>query len=196
MRTRSNFKAIGIMGIPETQIFRMLMTAVAVGLGALVGVTAAAASPALDVKAGQWEVTSQRQMQGSVPIPQSALDSLSPEQRAALENMNADLRKRHTSTLKSCLTQKDIDQNQGFEPPHDSGMTCTSKMKRSGRDVDALYDCTEEGSRESVRVHFRIKDREHVEGTSVFTMTDGNRTATSHATMSARWVGPVCTEDQ
>jgi Protein of unknown function (DUF3617) len=175
---------------------RAMSLSCAVGLGALMGVTAAAAAPALDVKAGQWEVTSQRQMQGSVPIPQSELDRLTPEQRAALENMNTDLRKRHTSTLKSCLTQKDIDQNQGFEPPHDSGMKCTSKMKRSGRDVDASYECTEEGRHESVKIHYRIKDREHVEGTSAFTMTDGNRTATTHATMSARWLGPVCAEDQ
>lgn len=91
----------------------------AIAATACIAATASAAT--LDVKTGAWESTITSTMTG-VTIPADRLAKLPPEQRAKVEAMmKSQSGQSHTTTQKSCITQKDLDENKFLQQVPEAG---------------------------------------------------------------------------
>jgi Protein of unknown function (DUF3617) len=163
--------------------------------GAIVftGMNAVATAENLDVKIGLWETTVHSEMHGKMPISETDLAALAPQQRAALERMLAEQSKPQTHVVKTCLTQEKLNRSGDLFGNSESGMTCHNKVSRQTRDTFAgTMNCTEGSRHLSGDVLYHATDREHVAGTIHMAVTDGTKSLTTQAKIEARWLGSAC----
>src|SRR5579862_2888392 len=88
----------------------------------LVAAAWAADTTPLNVKTGEWEVTTSTESSGQLPIPEEMLNKLTPEQRARME---AAMKARgaggpRTSVRKNCVKKEDLDKAFGNDEEHKS----------------------------------------------------------------------------
>lgn len=142
----------------------------------------------LDVKTGLWEITYTTQMSG-VPIPESALKEMSPEQRARIE---AVMKKRQeqapqSHTDKTCMTKEDL--NRPFNKKDDSDEEkCTQTILTATRTVQEYkIQCTGSAPR-SGTMHLEALSRESVKSTIKMNLPNG----AVNNQMSGRWLAADC----
>ena len=150
----------------------------------------------MDVKTGQWEVTRTLTMNGAIPIPPAAMANLSPEQRAMMEErMKAMSGERSdTQTYKSCITREQLEQGPAFDKEKRS---CTTTLVTStSSSAEVQIACDLQGMQGNGTVHVEALSREQVKGSSRMTMSGNGNTMESHATYTAKWIGPDCRENE
>lgn len=142
----------------------------------------------LDVKTGLWEITYITQMSG-MPMPESALKGMSPEQRARIE---AVMKQRQgqapqSHTDKTCMTKEDL--NRPFDKKDDSGEEkCTQTILTATNTVQEYkIQCTGPVPR-SGTMHLEAQSRERVKSTITMNLSNG---AVSNQ-MSGRWLAADC----
>ena len=168
--------------------------AVTAGLMLMGAITSAMAEP-LNVKPGLWQMTVRGEMHGMPPIPEEQLQSLSPQQRAAIEKMMAESAKPHVRELKQCITQEDLNKSEDLFNADQPGMKCNNKLsKHSGKSMSGTIDCAKDNTRSTGTFNYEAKDREHVTGKVFMTITNGTNTMTMKGTMSGQWLGAECTK--
>lgn len=163
----------------------------------LVATMADALADKLDVKIGLWETTMHSEAHGQLPISQAQLDQLSPQQRAAVEKMQAQASQPHTSVNKVCLTQQQLDNGESDFLSRKSEMQCENKLTRhTSTSVAGTRHCKKNDMEQTMDFEFEAHDREHVTGKMNMTIKNGGKTMSSKGTMSSRWISASCGKAQ
>ena len=167
-----------------------------VGIALATTMANAAAEP-LDIKPGSWRMTVRGEMHGMPPIPEEQLQNLSPQQRAAIENMMAESAKPHTREITQCITQEDLNKSENLFNTDQPGMTCNNKLAKHSKDsMSGTIDCTKGGTRALGDFSYEAKNREHVTGKVSMTITNGKNTMTTTGVMDGHWLGAQCGKDE
>jgi Protein of unknown function (DUF3617) len=168
--------------------------------------TAVAASGAGDnqplrVKTGLWQVTETTTINGGVaalpPDMQARLAQMPPEERARLE---AAMQARfggvpHTTTFKSCVTEKDLKSE-----PWNSGSDCKwTVLTSTATDMEARgTECRlgeNEGMSSEIHIKIHVVDSGHAKATFDGKATGSGHTFTLSGTHEAKWVAATCPAD-
>jgi Protein of unknown function (DUF3617) len=147
----------------------------------------------LDVRLGLWETKSTSQMNGTPPIPESMLRSLSPEQRTKMEAMAKarEAKGPQSHTQQTCVTKEMLAKAMAFGGKDG----CTSTVIRSSRRAqDVRFTCTDSNSnmKGTGEFHIDAADSEHVTGTSTVKMEGGGNTMDVKASFTSHWVSADC----
>jgi Protein of unknown function (DUF3617) len=145
----------------------------------------------LNVKTGLWERTISWTRTGEQPLPASILQSLSPEQRARIEQrMKANAgTKIKTVTEKNCVTSKDLDNPPDFTQ---NGKCTWSTLESSSTRERGTVSCEAEGIRMNGNGDFAAPDQEHMNGLIHLTTSGEGHTMTMNGNFKSRWIGPSC----
>lgn len=163
---------------------------------ALAGAITAADAEPLDIKPGSWRMTVRGEMHGMPPIPEEQLQKMTPQQRAAIENMMAESAKPHTREITQCITQEDLNKSEDLFNSEQPGMTCNNKLsKHSKTSMTGTIDCSKGGTHATGGFSYVAKDPEHITGKVSMTISNGKNTMTTTGTMDGHWLGPKCAED-
>ena len=142
----------------------------------------------LNIKTGAWETTTATQMSG-MPMPAEELAKMPAEQRARFEKMmQARAGKTNTHVIKSCVTQKDLDQNRWSQGKDDS--KCSQKIiSRSANKFVMEQTCPPPNASTS-RITSEARTPENYV-VSVDTQQAG-AAGKMHMDMQGRWLGSSC----
>ena len=143
------------------------------------------------VKTGLWEQTITITRQGALPMPESVLSKLTPEQRARVEAQMGASQQPRTITHQECLTEKDLDHFDIFEGPDPN---CRQTVQSStGTQIDTQWECKiDEGITGKGTMHIDILSAENARGTS-HTVVDGNgQHMVTDSKMTSKWIGSDC----
>jgi hypothetical protein len=157
--------------------------------GLITSLVVLAAEP-LNVKTGQWEITTLIQSHGMPPIPEEALAKMPPEQREKLLAMFASRNgappKEHKST--ECVTKEDL--AKPFHPSEDEKCE-TTVVKSTGTTQDISVVC--KGDHPSTgRMHIEASSPEAMKGTIDIALAGGKDAMQIKTQLSGRWIGPTC----
>jgi hypothetical protein len=141
----------------------------------------------LDIKTGAWEVTESTAMSGMM-IPKEALEKMPPEQRATVEaSMHANAGSGKPHTIRSCVTQQDIDRGQLM---HSEEPNCKRRMiTQNARHLELEEVCT---GPEPSKSHFKFDTTSNERYTGSIDVTHGDGKV--HIDMSGHWIGVTCTK--
>ncbi len=118
-----------------TRVFRLAAFALVSGW---LGVVAYAQAPALNIKLGEWEISSVMNVGGQLPIDTS---KMTPEQKAKME-ASMDGRGARTRVSKTCMTKEKFERGT-FLADDDSEMTCKQTLTTNTRTtLDTTVTCT------------------------------------------------------
>ncbi len=156
---------------------------------ALVTSATAFASDTLDVKTGLWEITYITATHGTL-LPQSALDKLTPEQRAKIEaSMKAQQvagPKPHTD--QTCVTAEDLKKG-AFRDEDDEKCKYTSLTRTKTVQEEAVQCAGAEGRRGTFKVE--APDPEHI----VAQFSQQQSTGGVVVQMTGKWLAASCPAD-
>ena len=152
----------------------------------------------LQVKAGLWQVTQTTTINGGVaalpPEMQARLAQMPPEQRARVEAM---MQSRlggvpHTTTFKSCVTEKDLNN----EPWNDGSECKWTVLTSTGTDMEARGTACQlgrdEGMSSEIHIKIHVVDPEDAKATFDGKATGNGHTFTLTGTHEAKWIGATC----
>ena len=148
----------------------------------------------LNVKTGEWETTLSGESTGQLPIPQEMLDKLTPEQRARME---AAMKARgaqgpRTTVHKNCVRKEMLDKPFGDDEERKS---CKQTIVTSSATRQEIHmECEKGGGKQSGTLKLEAVDSGSVKGTMQMTASSGARVMSMNYNLSAKWLGPACTE--
>jgi hypothetical protein len=147
-----------------------------------------------DIRPGLWEVTSNPQVSGEMPIPEEELAKLPPDQRARLEAaMKAGIAgAAKTHVYKECMTPEKIAKGFDTQNPDETASCQKNVIKSSTNELHVHEDCNRNGGKASVDVHFQISGGVQMTGTINAVMTSGSRTMTMNSKLAGKWLGTSC----
>jgi hypothetical protein len=167
-----------------------LLPLVLTGLAATLSVQAAnLVKP--NIKPGLWEVTSNPQISGQMPIPDEDLAKMTPEQRARMEAaMKSAGGQPHV--YKDCMTPEKI--AHGFDIDRHEDSSCTRKIVSSSANEVTLHDECNKPKRKTVSdVHFEVKGTTAMTGKITVVMTsDSGKSMTVNTTLQGKWLSASC----
>jgi len=140
----------------------------------------------LDVKTGLWETTTSYKVSGDLPLPPGTLEKLTPEERAQLEQSMKGSAATQTLIDKHCVTQKDL------QHPLNEEHCTWNIVESSGSRARGSVVCEDQGIRMSGTGDFQAVDPEHMKGTAHLTTTGSDRSMSTDATFTSRWLGASC----
>jgi len=163
-----------------------------ISLAALVG-AALLLAETLNVKPGQWEVTSTSQMTGLPPIPPQVLEKMTPEQRQMMEQRMKGNQTPRTTTSKSCITKEDI--AKGFDTGENNEACTRTVVSSTSSKQEIKIECSRDNNKSSGTVRIEASSSESVKGSIQMSMTSGGRSMTSNSTFTAKWLGSTCEKE-
>jgi Protein of unknown function (DUF3617) len=147
-----------------------------------------------NIEPGLWEVATNPQVSGEMPIPAEQLAKMTPEQRARLEAaVKASLAKTtKPKVYKECMTQEKI--ARGFDMDRNADQpSCKRKVVSSTANELTLHDeCSRADGKSTSDVHFEIKGGTRMSGKINFVMSSGGKTMTVNSTVQGKWLGADC----
>ena len=146
----------------------------------------------LNVKTGEWEVTTTGESTGQLPIPQAMLDKMTPEQRAKMEAMMKarGMQGPRTIVNKHCVKKEDLD-----KPFGNDDKSCKRTIVTASATKQEIHmECEMGGGKQVGTLKFEAVDSSTVKGSMQMTASNGARTMNVNSTFSAKWLGPACTE--
>lgn len=145
------------------------------------------------VKLGLWETTATTTSQGTMPLAESVLARLTPEQRARVEaKLKADSAARTSNkTYRSCLTEQQLDDWRLYDSPD---ANCKQTIKTStSRVLEGYWDCDMgPGVKGSGTVHLQVVDPKTTKGAVHLTTRANGKKFTSDTSLSSRWLRSDC----
>jgi len=143
------------------------MRALVLFFGASLLAAASAQAVPLDVKTGLWESTLKSELSGAVQGPR-------------------------TLTYKSCLSQKQLEEDPIAEPM-ERGQHCSTKMTSQTRTVwQGTRVCTGPRGTQEYSGKLTAVSREKVRGTLLVKMSLGGGSMTNHAKYESKWLASSC----
>jgi hypothetical protein len=169
------------------QIMRTNTLLICAAGAALFVTSLALAGDSFGAKPGLWEMTSTTSMAG-MPMPAMDLDNLPPAARARIEaSMGRRAAGARSTTTKSCVTQKDLDENHMIKQERDSG--CTGKLiSKTTTSTVMQMSCPPPTSTTS-RISVQSTSPTALTGTIDMTRPDGFK---MHIDLKGRWLGASC----
>lgn len=145
------------------------------------------ADSAFGTKPGVWEITTVTKMAG-MPIPADAMANMPEAARARIEAaMGSHMAAPRSTTVKSCVTQKDLDEDRVLKSDGDS--KCTRKLiSKSATSVVMEQTCPAPQAHTS-HMNFQASSPTAMVGTIDVTRPDGFK---MHIDMKGRWLGASC----
>jgi len=140
----------------------------------------------LNVKPGLWQTTTTYRVSGELPLPPDALEKLTPEQRAQIEQSVKRNGATQTVTDKHCVTQEEL-----RSPLNESHCTWNIVESTSTRARGSVA-CEEQGMDMNGTGDFEAVDPEHMKGSAHLTSTGSGRSMTTDATFTSSWLGSSC----
>ncbi len=170
---------------------KLAIVAAGVAALAIVGSHAAGIVP-LNVRPGLWRVTTVPHMSGALPMDQSMLDRLTPQQRAkfAAATKTGMANAVRSRTFKECLTREKLDK--GFRlDKQDTG--CTRTIIASSASVLEVHEeCSSANQTRTGDFKFQASGGEAATGTVDMHISRGGKTMSINSTMQAQWLGADC----
>lgn len=156
-------------------------------IAAMACIAVAASAATLDVKTGAWESTITSTMTGMM-VPADRLAKLPPEQRAKVEAMmKSQSGQSHTTTQKSCVTQKDLDEDNFLQQSPDP--SCKAKtLSQSSTRVEFERVCGTPPHARNEHMVITAANPETVTMVGDFQQAGGKM----HFENKGRWLGSSC----
>ncbi len=163
--------------------------------GAAVAVIAQAADFVRpDIKLGLWEVTSNPQVSGQIPIPEDQLAKLSPDQRAKLEAMMqnglANAAKPHV--YQECMTEEKLARGFSTESPADTADCKKNVISSSTKELHIHEDCSRPDGKTTIDILFQVSGGTQMTGKIDATMTSGSKAMQMRSQLTGKWLGASC----
>lgn len=173
----------------------VLGAAVSAGIGATVGwvlPSLAANETPLAVTPGLWEMTSQSETSGALPIPPEALANMTPEQRAKFEAaMQASMAKqRQPRTVKTCVTADEL--KRGFTSGEDEKNCQKTIVNSTSKVLDAKIVCTGGQEQSTGTLHYEAVDAKTVAGKMDMTVSRGAKSMEIKNDVHGKWLAADC----
>jgi Protein of unknown function (DUF3617) len=154
------------------------------------GAVVLAQKPALNIKMGLWELTTNSQVGGQMPGIDTS--NMTPEQKAKLEAMmKSTVMGAHTNVIKSCITQEKFDKANFMMTDQDASTCKQTVSTNTSTSLDAAVTCTGERGRTG-QVHIEALSSTTFTGAVKFTMTQNGRAMTVDGTMAGKWLAADC----
>jgi hypothetical protein len=173
-------------------MFRLQAVVLGVGLGFGAMAIAHASEPALNLKPGLWEITSQAKTSGETPMAEEYLSKLPPDQRAKLEASMKQMMANQAKPVvrKQCITEKTLREGMHFTDKSDPNCKQTI-LKQTSSEIQVKVECT--GKTKSTMIgHFKASSPKAYAGTMNGKVTENGRTMTIANTMKGKWLGSDC----
>lgn len=165
-------------------------------LGAMICLSISAAATAqlqrLNVKTGEWQMTTVSAVNATLPPEvQAMMSRLPPAQQEALKSRFGGTPQ--TRTYKSCVTQADLDKY----PFDDPNQRCTWTVSTStGSDLEVTATICRANNRDmtgNINIKIHAVDSENATGSVQMNLTGNNgQVITSNATIAGKWIGSAC----
>ena len=152
---------------------------------------AAATAQGETMKPGQWEITSENQMEGAA-MP--AMPAISPEQLAKMQAMGIKMPamggKAMSFTVRHCVTKEQAEK--GIPPQPKNDQRCEQKsVKREGNKISWTIECTGEHPVSGIG-SIVFDSPEHYQGNSTINMKDPKHPMTMKQSYSGKWLSATC----
>jgi len=157
------------------------------GLGAP---PARADSTVLNVSPGLWEVTVIGERQGEMQIPQDALAKMTPEQRAKVEAMMANMPRTMKHVMRECLTEQQI--RDGMRMLDRKEADCQRTIVTQTRTVLEVHEQCAGARPRTVTARFEAPTPGALQGHVVAEMTQGMHTMTMTSNVTGTRLGSDC----
>lgn len=170
----------------------MRISRMAIVLGAL-GFAGAALGAAPDVKAGLWERTVTRQMEGPPVSPVADLSKLPPEQRARIEQMLAQngTTAPTTTVLRYCVTPETAQKWETFARNERDDASCQQTVQDSTpRSVRIAVTC--DAGKRTGTIDFAAASPDRVTGSMVFVIKEERGDRKIRVDIDSRFVSADC----
>lgn len=148
----------------------------------------------LNMKPGLWERTSTSTVAGEMPIPTEMLNSLTPDQRARIEERMKANSAAHTRTTtdKSCVTKQELE-----KPFNPGDKECTwTILESTSTKAKGTVSCEASGMKMRGSGEFEAPDPEHLKGSMHAASTGGGHNMTVDGTFTSKWLGASCGNTQ
>jgi len=173
-------------------IARILFTGLALACGATFA--AQAAPVMLNIRPGLWEMSTQGEASGTLPVPPELLARMTPERRAKFEAAMAASRARMSKphTSKQCISEAslkrgiDVDQDKGEHHCRETVLSSSSSV------MDLHMECSGGRATTTGTIHFQAASPEAVTGTINMAISDGAHTMTMKRVIEGKWVAADC----
>ena len=152
------------------------------------GTSLCALAETFNAKPGAWEMNVTTLTTGN-PIPADVLAQMSPDKRAEIEEaMKARAGKPDSHTFKTCMTQKDLDQNSMIKSEKDS--TCAKKvLSKSATKIVIEQTCpAPRASAGKATIEARTPEKI----VAIIDTVQGGDGGQIHIEMKGRWLGASC----
>jgi Protein of unknown function (DUF3617) len=148
----------------------------------------------LKLRPGLWEMTSQGENSGALPIPAEVLANLPPDRRAKMEAALAASRARaakpHVS--RQCITAESL--QRGIDLDEKRGNDCQEKVvSSSSSEMDVQIECKGPRLASSGNWHFTATGVERLTGTINMKVSDGaQNNMTMRRVIEGKWLAADC----
>jgi hypothetical protein len=162
---------------------------------AVLATVASASSLTLHVSTGLWEIVSKVKMSGmenKMGVSPSQMADMPPASRARLQAAMAAVNGVHTNTVKSCVTQKDLDRP--FHPGgmNEPGVTCNETvLSATSTDESIRVACSGRRTMDGT-FHFTAPTPGTMNGHMDMTVTDHGHVMNMTSELQGRWLGASC----
>jgi len=157
------------------------------GLSAALGALPVLAADALQVKTGLWETTATSTITG-MSLPAEQLAKIPPAQRAQMEQMLKQQTAPRTSTDRSCITQKDL-QDGAFRRQATQDGNCTYKLvMATARHQEWAFQCSNEVGGATGTMTVDAPDSTHMRGQLQMKSSRGN----ASIALAGQWISASC----
>lgn len=168
-------------------MFVRTLVTIAIALGAGIPLQAFAAS--FDAKPGAWQMSMTTLIVGN-PLPPEALESMPPEKRAKVEEaMKARAGRPITITQKTCVSQKDLDQDRIVRSVKDDSNCTRNVLSKSATKMVMEQTCPEPHASTS-QMTIEAKTPESLSASIVRVRGDGKGKVLMD--VKGFWLGPSC----
>jgi hypothetical protein len=157
--------------------------------GILLAASLAWAAEGLNVRTGLWQMTYLTQFAGTPTMPKETLDKLTPEQRARLAAAQRNVPKTgpQSSTEKTCVTAKDLQEGAFRADASDTENKCTYKMTAQTATLQqGSSSCN--GGKNTGQIRIEALSREKVRGR----MSMAGPGFSSDIQVSGQWLSASC----
>lgn len=159
------------------------------------GTLAAAASPiTLNLRPGLWQMTTQGQTTGSLPIPPEMLARMPPERRAKFEAAMAASQARASAprAFEQCITRKSLQRGIEVDEKQSSNHCRPTVLSSTATVMDMSMQCGDPRHSMSGRFHFEAASPESVAGTVDMTIGAGGKPIHMHRVIQGKWMSADC----
>lgn len=145
------------------------------------------AADALQVKTGLWETTATSTISG-MSIPAEQLAKIPPAQRAQMEQMLKRGSAPKSTTDRSCITQKDL-QEGAFRSQATQDGNCTYRLvSATARHQEWAFQCTSSDGNATGKMTVDAPDSTHMHGQLDMKSSRGN----ASITLVGQWIAASC----